>query len=70
MQLSVQYLGYVMGRNGLHATPVKTEAILEATQPWNVQELRLFLGLLKYSPLHSITTSELPTLPECILGVV
>ena len=42
----VQYLGHVIGANGLHATDAKIEAIVNA--PKNVTELRSYLGLLNY----------------------
>ena len=45
---SVEYLGYVIDSNGLHATPAKVEAILNAPSPKNVTELRSFLGLVNY----------------------
>ena len=46
MQLSVEYLGYIIDKEGLHATPV--EAITKAPEPRNVNELRSFLGLVNY----------------------
>ena len=48
MQTSVEYLGYIINAEGLHATPAKIEAIANAPQPRNVQELRSFLGLVNY----------------------
>ena len=48
MQTSVEYLGYIIDAEGLHATPAKMKAIVNATQPRNVQELRSFLGLVNY----------------------
>ena len=48
MQPSVEYLGHIVDRNGLHATPSKVEAITRAPEPRNVQELRSFLGLVNY----------------------
>ena len=48
MQPSVEYLGYVVDKEGLHATPAKVEAITKAPEPRNVHELRSFLGLVNY----------------------
>ena len=48
MASSVDYLGYRLDRNGLHALPDKVAAMVDAPQPTNVQELRAFLGLVNY----------------------
>lgn len=48
LQQSVEYLGHQIDAEGLHATPSKLQAILQAPTPKNVQELRSFLGLLNY----------------------
>ena len=48
LQTSVEYLGYLIDAEGLHATPQKIEAIVSAPMPQNVQELRSFLGLVNY----------------------
>ena len=45
---SVEYLGHQIDRQGIRALPSKVEAIANAPQPTNVQELRSFLGLLNY----------------------
>ena len=45
---SVEYLGHRIDQNGLHATDSKLKAISDAPTPWNVPELRSFLGLLNY----------------------
>ena len=48
MQDSVEYLGHRFDAEGLHALPGKIEAITNAPEPRNLQELRSFLGLLNY----------------------
>ena len=48
LEPSVDYLGYRIDKNGLHAVPEKIRAITEAPPPTNVQELRAFLGLVNY----------------------
>ena len=45
---SVEYLGHQTNRQGIRALPSKVEAIANAPQPTNVQELRSFLELLNY----------------------
>ena len=45
---AVEYLGHRIDATGLHTTTSKVEAISQAPQPKNVQELQSFLGLLHY----------------------
>ena len=45
---SVEYLGYRVDAEGLHATEEKVEAILSAPTPTDERQLRSFLGLVKY----------------------
>ena len=68
MSTSVEYLGYKIDAKGLHTTPQKVEAIQQAPNPKNVQQLRSFLGLVHYygkfipnlatitEPLNKLTT--------------
>ena len=49
MRKSVDYMGHRIDSQGLHATEDKLDAITQAPQPTNVQELRAFLGLMNYS---------------------
>ena len=48
LEESVEYLGHRIDATGLHTTTHKVEAISQAPQPENVQELRSYLGLLHY----------------------
>ena len=48
MRPSVEYLGYLVDKDGLHALSTKVEAITKALTPKNVAELRTFLGLVSY----------------------
>lgn len=48
LESSVEYLGHKIDAEGLHGLPGKIEAILRAPELRNIQELRLFLGLLNY----------------------
>jgi hypothetical protein len=45
---SVEYLGHVIDKDGLHPSKEKVRAIQEAPEPRNVTELKSFLGLLNY----------------------
>ena len=54
MKPSVQYLGYLVDAKGIHTSPEKVSAIVEAPRPANQQQLRAFLGLVNYplQPIH------------------
>ena len=45
---SVEYLGHVIDKDGLHPSPGKLHAIREAPEPHNISELKSFFGLLNY----------------------
>ena len=44
MAKSVEYLGHVVNAGGLHTTPEKLKAILEAPAPKDLNQMRSFLG--------------------------
>ncbi|XP_028164567.1 uncharacterized protein K02A2.6-like isoform X2 [Ostrinia furnacalis] len=44
----VEYLGYTIDKCGLHKSPQKVKAILEAPIPSNINQLQSFLGLVNY----------------------
>ena len=48
MARSVEYLGHVVDAEGLHTTPEKLKAILEAPAPKDLNQMRSFLGLVNY----------------------
>ena len=48
MQDQVEYLGLIIDKHGLHASPEKVRAVLEAPKPRNIKELRAFLGMMNY----------------------
>ncbi|XP_061892242.1 uncharacterized protein K02A2.6-like [Entelurus aequoreus] len=76
---SLEYLGHVIDKKGLHKSPEKLKAIAEAPAPINVSQLRSFLGLINYygrfvknmatmlSPLHELlhTGVAWKWSPEC-----
>lgn len=45
---SVEYLGYVIDKDGLHKSSGKIDAIVNCTPPKNVSELKSFLGMVNY----------------------
>ena len=45
---SVEFLGHMIDAKGIHTTPDKLQAIVDALAPRNVNDLRSFLGLLNY----------------------
>ena len=45
---SIEYLGHVIDRDGIHPTEEKVRAIKDPPQPQNVTQLRSFLGLINY----------------------
>ena len=45
---SVEYLGHIIDKKGLHPSSEKIRAIKEAPEPKNLTELKSFLGLINY----------------------
>jgi len=44
----IEYLGYILTREGINPQPKKVQAILALNPPHNVKELRHFLGMVQY----------------------
>ncbi|XP_063544559.1 uncharacterized protein K02A2.6-like [Cydia strobilella] len=44
----VNYLGYVIDKHGLHKSPLKVKAMIDAPIPQNEKQLQSFLGLVNY----------------------
>ncbi len=44
----IEYLGYILTREGIKPQPKKVQAILTLNPPNNVKELRHFLGMVQY----------------------
>ncbi|XP_031338141.1 uncharacterized protein LOC116167045 [Photinus pyralis] len=44
----IQYLGFIVDKEGIHTDPIKMEAIKKVKVPQNVTQLRAFLGLVNY----------------------
>ena len=47
-QDELEYLGYIISREGVKPQPKKVEAILRLQRPKNVKQLRHFLGMVNY----------------------
>jgi hypothetical protein len=47
-QSQVQYLGYVVSRDGITAAPDKVEAVQQYPEPRNAKDVRSFLGLASF----------------------
>ncbi len=46
----IEYLGYILTREGIKPQPKKVQVILALNPPNNVKELRHFLGMVQYYP--------------------
>ncbi len=46
--LEIEYLGYVITREGIKPQSNKVQAILAIQPPTNVKQLRHFLGMVQY----------------------
>jgi hypothetical protein len=46
--MNIEYLGYILTREGIKPQPKKVQAILALNPPNNVKELRHFLGMVQY----------------------
>jgi hypothetical protein len=44
----IEYLGYILTKDGIKPQPKKVQAILTLNPPNNVKELRHFLGMVQY----------------------
>ena len=44
----IEYLGYILTREGIKPQPEKVQAILALKEPTSVKELRKFLGMVQY----------------------
>ena len=47
-QHEIEYLGYIMTRDGIRPQSEKVQAILALREPTSIKELRKFLGMVQY----------------------
>jgi len=47
-QKEVEYVGFIVGRDGVHPMPDKVSSIMNFKQPTNLHDLRSFLSLASY----------------------
>ena len=45
----VNFLGFIIGRNGICINPVKIKAVKEQDTPTNVKEIKSFIGFMNYN---------------------
>jgi hypothetical protein len=45
----MEYLGYILTRDGIKPQPNKVQAMLALALPRNVKELRRYLGMVQYN---------------------
>ena len=67
MQTSIEFLGFIVGGNGIRTDPKKVETVQTWPRPTNLHEVRSFVGLCSYyrkyvsdfaglcAPLHKLT---------------
>ena len=72
MQDSIEYLGHIVDKNGIHVSPKKIKGIVEMPKPRNQHQLRSFLGMVNHygkflcnlsdmcAPLNKLLQKEQP----------
>jgi hypothetical protein len=55
----IEYLGYILTKEGIKPQPKKVQAILTLNLPNNIKELRHFLGMVKYYQDMWVRRSEM-----------
>ena len=48
LQDSVEYLGFIVDKHGVHSSPSKIKAIIDMPKPTNISQLRSFLGMVNH----------------------
>ena len=48
LQDQVEYLGFLVNKEGVHTSPTKVQAILDMPEPSNVSQLRSYLGMVNH----------------------
>ncbi|XP_059061184.1 uncharacterized protein K02A2.6-like [Achroia grisella] len=70
LQEKVEYLGFIINRDGIHKNPNKIKAIMDVKVPLNTKQLKSFLGIVNFyhsfipqaavilEPLHSLLRKD------------
>lgn len=58
---SIEYLGYVLSKEGMSTSPSKVSAIKDAPTPTNVKQLKAFLGMVNYYAKYIPSLSTIAT---------
>ena len=48
LQDHIEYLGFIVNKNGVHASPSKIKSIIKMPKPTNFSQLRSFLGMVNH----------------------
>ena len=66
----IEYLGYILNRDGIKPNPEKVSVILALKEPTNVKELQRFLGMVQYYRDVWVRRSEMIALLTDLVGEV
>jgi hypothetical protein len=66
--LKIEYLGYILTRDGIKPQSNKMQAILTIQPPTNVKELRHFLGMVQYYHDHWASRRKMLTPLTSLVG--
>jgi hypothetical protein len=66
--LEIEYLGYVLTRDGINSQSNKVQAILAIKLPTGVKHLRLFLGMVQYYRDLWARRSDMPASLTSLVG--
>ena len=58
-QDSIEYLGHMIDKEGIHTLKRKVEALTNAKTPQNVEQLQSFLGMVNYYAKHILNLSTI-----------
>jgi hypothetical protein len=67
LQESVEYLGRIVDRNGIHVSPKKVSAIVELSAPKDQSQLRSFMGMVNHYGKFVKTLADLSAPLNCLL---
>jgi RNase H-like domain found in reverse transcriptase/Reverse transcriptase (RNA-dependent DNA polymerase) len=62
----INYLGYMIGPNGLQIDPAKVKVIQDWPEPWKVKDVRSFLGFANFYRQYIHNYSDIVVLLTCL----